>query len=141
MGPSFWRILHAPVPAGQAPARFAPVKAVPSLPLTAAFKGIEHLANLRGHGKGTGEVCDPKAFDKVVYVEPGVLDRPGPHAGSIAVDLVEPGYKLKPEPGGPRRQLFPRGARPSMVITIYPADQDPLWWKYLEWPDDFVKAE
>jgi len=64
-----------------------------------------------------------------------------PYSGSVAVDLVEPGYKLKPEPGGPKRELFRRGARPSLVITIYPADQDPLWLKWLEWPDDFVKAE
>jgi hypothetical protein len=110
-------------------------------PLTAAFKGLEYVVNLKGHGKGTGEVCDPKAFDGVVYVEPGVLDHPGPHAGSVAVDLVEPGYKLKPELGGPRRLMFPRGPRPSVVITIYPADQDPLWWKWLKWPDDFVKVE
>jgi hypothetical protein len=53
---------------------------------------------------------------------------------------VEPGYKLKPEPGGPKRELFPRGARPSVVITIYPGDQAPERWKYLEWPDDFVKV-
>jgi hypothetical protein len=38
------------------------------------------------------------------------------------------------------RLRFPR-FRPSVVITIYPADQDPLWWKYLKWPDDFVKVE
>jgi hypothetical protein len=107
--------------------------------LTASFKGIEGLANLKGHGKGTGEVCDPMAFDGVVYVERRVLDGPEPHTGSVAVDLVEPGYRLKPEPGGPKRQLFPRGARPSVEITIYPAE-DPLYWKYLEWPDDFVKS-
>jgi hypothetical protein len=117
-----------------------PISRANRQPLTAVFKGIEHLANLKGHGKGTGEVCDPKSFDGVVYAEPGVLDRPGPHQGSVAVDLVEPGYKPKPEPGGPKRHLFPRGARPSVVITIYPAE-DPLCWKYLEWPDDFVKVE
>jgi hypothetical protein len=117
-----------------------PISRAKRQPLTAAFTGIEHLANLKGHGKGTGEVCDPKAFDGVVYVEPGVLDRPEPHAGSVAVDLVEPGYKLKPEPGGPKRELFPRGARPSVVITIYPGDQAPERWKYLEWPGDFVKV-
>jgi hypothetical protein len=116
-----------------------PISRAKRQPLTAAFTGIEHLANLKGHGKGTGEVCDPKAFDGVVYVEPGVLDRPEPHGGSVAVDLVEPGYKRKP-PGGPKRELFPRGARPSVVITIYPGDQAPERWKYLEWPDDFVKV-
>ena len=77
----------------------------------------------------------------MVYVEPGVLDCPAPYAGSIAVDLVEAGYKLKPEPGGPKRVLFPRAAHPSVVITIYPGDQAPERWKYLEWPDDFVKME
>jgi hypothetical protein len=106
--------------------------------LTTAFSGFQRFANFSGHGKGTGEVCDPKAFDRVVYVEPDILDA---HGGSVAVDLVEPGHKLRPEPGGPMRRLFTRGPRPSVVITIYPADQDPLWWKWLEWPDDFVKAE
>ena len=65
----------------------------------------------------------------MLYVEPGILDA---HRGSVAVDLVEAGYKLKPELGGPKRQLFPRGARPSVVITIYPSDQAPEQWKYLE---------
>jgi hypothetical protein len=106
--------------------------------LTTAFRGFQRFVHFSGHGKGTGEVCDPTAFDGVVFVGPAILD---PHSGSVAVDLVEPGYQLKPEPGGPKRQLFPRGSRPSVAITIYPADQDPLWWKWLEWPDDFVKVE
>jgi hypothetical protein len=106
-------------------------------PLTAAFKGFEHVVNFSGDGKGTGAVCDPKAFDAVVCVEPNIL---GPHDGSVAVDLVEPGYKLRPEPDGPMRRMFPRGARPSVVISIHPADQDPLWLKWLNWPDDFVKV-
>jgi hypothetical protein len=115
-----------------------PIHPTKRQPLTAAFKGFEHVVNFSGHGKGTGAVCDPKAFDAVVCVEPSTL---GPHAGSVAVDLVEPGYKLKPESGGPMRRLFPREPRPSVVISIYPADQDPLRWKWLEWPNDFVKAE
>jgi len=49
-----------------------PISRARRQPLTAIFKGVEHVANLKGHGKGTGEVCDPKAFDGVVYVEPGV---------------------------------------------------------------------
>ena len=74
----------------------------------------------------------------MLYVEPGILDA---HRGSVAVDLVEAGYKLKPELGGPKRQLFPRGARPSVVISIHPANQDPMLWKWLNWPDDFVKVQ
>jgi hypothetical protein len=72
-----------------------PIHSTKRQPLTAGFKGIEHLVNFSGHGKGTGAVCDPKAFDGVVYVEPNIL---APHGGSVAVDLVEPGYKLKLEP-------------------------------------------
>jgi hypothetical protein len=64
--------------------------------LTTAFSGFQRFVHFSGHGKGTGEVCDPTSFDGVVCVEPGILD---PHGGSVAVDLVEPGYKLKPEPG------------------------------------------
>jgi hypothetical protein len=94
--------------------------------------------NLSGHGKGTGEVCDLEAFLGVVYVEPGIL---GPYDGSIAVDLLEPGYDLKPDPSAPQRRMFSRGARPSVVITIHPADQDQLSLKGLNWPDDFVKIE
>jgi hypothetical protein len=105
--------------------------------LTTAFRGFQRFVHFSGHGKGIGEVCDPKAFEGVVCAEPGILD---PHGGSVAVDLVEPSYKLKPEPGGPMRRLFRREPRPSVVITIYPADQDPLWWKWLEW-SDFVKVE
>lgn len=107
-------------------------------PLTSAFKGMESLVNFSGHGKETGAVCDPKTFTGVVYVEPGVLD---PYSGSVAVDLVEPGYDLKPDPSAPERRMFPRGARPSVVITIHPAGQDPLSLKWLKWPDDFVKVE
>ena len=106
--------------------------------LTTAFRGFQRFVHFSGHGKATGEICDPKAFDGVVCVEPGIL---APDGGSVAVDLVEPGHKMKAEPSGPIRRLFPRGPRPSVVITIYPADQDPLWWKWLEWPDDFVKVE
>jgi hypothetical protein len=94
-------------------------------PLTAAFKGSEHLGTYGGgHGtKSIGAVCDPKAFDGVVIVEPGILG-----LGSVGVDLVEPGY----EPdwnrdmgcqrfylnGVYQRQVFPRNGRPSVVITI-----------------------
>lgn len=45
-------------------------------PLTAAFKGSEHLGLYKAHGKSTGAVCDPNAFDGVVVVEPG-------HIGSL----------------------------------------------------------
>ena len=45
---------------------------------------------VQGHGKSSGAVWDPKAFEGVVIVEPGIL---GPNHGSVGVDLVEPGYE------------------------------------------------
>jgi hypothetical protein len=60
-------------------------------PLTATFKGIEGVGTLYGHGKSSGAVYDPAPFDGEVIVEPGIL---GPKHGSVAVDLVEPGYEL-----------------------------------------------
>jgi hypothetical protein len=97
-------------------------------PLTAAFKGSEHLGLYGGHGKGSGAVCDPTAFDGVVIVEPGIL---GPSHGSVGVDLVEPGYEAtwnRDETDQRhyldlgsvhQREVFPRGSRPSVVITIH----------------------
>jgi hypothetical protein len=94
-------------------------------PLTAAFRESEHLGLYGGHGpKSTGAVCDPKAFDGVVIVEPGIL---GPRDGNVGVDLVEPGYEPEWSRGmGQRfylgvfhqREVFPRNGRPSVVITI-----------------------
>jgi hypothetical protein len=84
-------------------------------PLTAAFRGIEYLGTHSGHGKSIGAVCDPKAFDGVVIVEPGIL---GPRDGAVAVDLIEPGYEPPPHPDTHQRQVFPRDGRPSVVITI-----------------------
>jgi hypothetical protein len=49
-------------------------------PLSAAFRGSEHLGLYKGHGKSSGAVCDPNAFDRVVGVEPGIL---GPKHGSV----------------------------------------------------------
>jgi hypothetical protein len=103
-------------------------------PLTAAFRGSEHLGAYGGHGISCGAVCNPKAFDGVVVVEPGML---GPSSGSVVVDLVEPGYAPRPDPGVYARQVFPRGGdRPSVVITVCRGNQVP----YLHWPDSFVKA-
>jgi hypothetical protein len=94
-------------------------------PLTAAFKGSEHLGTYAGHGKGTGAVCDPNVFDGVIVVGPGVL---GPVHGSVGVDLIEPGYEATWEQHivpsyyfgeVEQRQVFRRaGGRPSMAITI-----------------------
>jgi hypothetical protein len=103
--------------------------------LTAGFKGFEQFVNLLGHGKRRGEVCDPRAFGGVVCVEPDILDGPG--HGSVAVDLLEPGYAPKPDPSAHKQRTFPRGARPSVVITIW-ATQDNV---SLNWPDDFIKIE
>jgi hypothetical protein len=96
-------------------------------PLTAAFRGSEHLGwYCAGHGtKSIGAVCEPKAFDGVVIVEPGIL---GPFDGDVGVDLVEPGYEPEWErdvaprfypKGVYQRKVFPRNDRPSVVITIH----------------------
>jgi hypothetical protein len=83
-------------------------------PLTAAFRGNEHLGWYQGHGK-TGTDCDPQAFDGVVVVEPGILGR---RNGSVAVDLVEPGYEATWDSVVYERRVFLRSPRPSVVITI-----------------------
>jgi hypothetical protein len=102
--------------------------------LDGIFEGSEHIGNYGGHGKGTGAVCDPKAFDGVVIVEPGIL---GPHHGSVVFDLVEPGYAPKPDPRVHHREVFRRAGRPSLVITICRANH---YIVYLHWPDDFIKV-
>jgi hypothetical protein len=93
-------------------------------PLTRVFRESEHLGTYGGHGTSTGAVCDPKAFDGVVMVKPGIL---GPEQGSVGVDLVEPGYEAEWKQGpGQRfyvsgihqREVFPRNGRPSVAITI-----------------------
>ena len=93
-------------------------------PLTEAFRGSENLGLYKGHGKSSGAVCEPMAFDGVVVVEHGIL---GPKHGSVGVDLVEPGYESTWNgdlgqrfylSGVHHRQVFPRQGRPSVVITI-----------------------
>jgi hypothetical protein len=93
--------------------------------LDGIFTGSEHLGLYGGHGKSSGAVCDPNAFDGVVIVEPRIL---GPRNGSVGFDLVEPGYGLEwsQDDMGQRfyfigihqREIFPRHGRPSVVITI-----------------------
>jgi hypothetical protein len=94
-------------------------------PLTATFRESEHLGVYGGHGTSTGAVCDPKAFDGVVIVEPGIL---GPRHGLVGVDLVEPGYEAEWTRGpGQRfyvsgvhqRGVFLQDGRPSVAITIH----------------------
>jgi hypothetical protein len=89
-----------------------------------AFKESSHLGLFAGHGKSTGAVCDPKAFDGLVIVEPGIL---GPKHGSVGFDIVEPGYEQiwSRDFAGQfyfgkvvQREIFLRGNRPSVVITI-----------------------
>jgi len=90
-------------------------------PLTAAFRGSEHLGTHGGHGTSSGADCDPNAFDAVVEVEPGIL-------GSVGVDLVEPGYEATWSRddtdqrfylyGVHQREVFPQNGRPSVAITI-----------------------
>ncbi len=76
-------------------------------PLNATFKESELLGEYMGHGtKSIGAVCDPQVFDGVVIVEPGIL---GPRHGSVAVDLVKPGYEPKWNlyPNAHQRKVFP----------------------------------
>lgn len=93
-------------------------------PLTASFKESEHLEIYLGHGKSSGAVCDPQAFDAVVIVEPGIL---GPKHGSVGIDLVAPGYEAKwaRDIAGRfylgtvrQREVLSRNPRPSVAITI-----------------------
>jgi hypothetical protein len=93
-------------------------------PLTAAFNESEHLGLYMGHGKSTGAVCDPKAFDGLVIVDPGIL---GPKHGSVGVDLIAPGYEVTWERDIAakfyfgdvvQREIFSRSPRPSLAITI-----------------------
>jgi hypothetical protein len=91
------------------------------------LKGLresEPLGMYGGHGKGSGAVCDPQAFDGVVVVEPGIL---GPKDGSVGVDIVEPGYEATWERDvAPRfysgdvykREIFPQTGRLSVAITV-----------------------
>ena len=102
-------------------------------PLTAAFRGSEHLGAYAGHGKSSGAVCDPSAFNGVVIVEPGIL---GPNHGAVAFDLVESGYVPKPDPSVPQREAFLRGPRPSVIITICRDNQN---IGFLHWPGSFIK--
>ena len=93
-------------------------------PLTATFRGSEHLGIYGGHGKSGGAVCDRNAFDGALIVELGVF---GPRDGSVGVDLVEPAYEQEWSEGDGRRfylsgihqrETFRRDGRPSVVITI-----------------------
>jgi hypothetical protein len=97
-------------------------------PLTAAFRGSEHLGAYAGHGSGA--IYDPTAFDGAVIVGPGIL---GPKHGSVTVDLVEPGHVPKADTRVAERKIFPRGNRPSVVVSVCRADQ----MVFLNWPDDF----
>jgi hypothetical protein len=86
-------------------------------PLTAAFKGSEHLGTYAGHSTTiVGALCDPKAFTGLVVVEPGIL---GPFHGAVAIDLIGPGAEPIAFVGKViRRRAFARGSRPSVVITV-----------------------
>jgi hypothetical protein len=93
-------------------------------PLNAAFRESEHLGLYMGHGKSTGAVCDPAAFDGLVIVQPGIL---GPKHGSVGIDLVAPGYEATWSRDIAdrfyfgdvvQREIFSRSPRPSLAITI-----------------------
>ena len=111
--------------------RKAPLPEDKRQPLTAAFSESEHLGTYAGHGKGSGAVCEPKDFDGLVIVEPGIL---GPIHGRIGVDLVAPGYEETWERDVAdrfyrlneswystetvQRKVFSRGNQPSVIITV-----------------------
>ena len=93
-------------------------------PLHAAFRESEHLGLYMGHGKSTGAVCDPTAFDGLVIVERGTL---GPKHGSVGIDLVAAGYEATWNRNIAdrfylgdvvQREIFTRSPRPSLAITI-----------------------
>ena len=48
--------------------------------LTPAFRGFERFVHFMGHGKGTGEVCDPKAFLITDYPQPSKLSTNHEHS-------------------------------------------------------------
>jgi hypothetical protein len=92
--------------------------------LNAAFRESEHLGLYISHGKSTGAVCDRTAFDGLVIVEQGIL---GPKHGSVGIDLVAAGYEATWNReiadrfyfgDVVQREIFSRGPRPSLAITI-----------------------
>jgi hypothetical protein len=86
-------------------------------PLTASFQGTEHLGAESGFAPhGVGAICDPADFTGVVEVPFGVL---GVVAGSISVDLVEPGKATTWIPWSQvvMRKVF-RETAPWLVVTI-----------------------
>jgi hypothetical protein len=89
-------------------------------PLTATFKGTEHLGIYCGHAEeGLGAECVPAAFTEVFKVAPGVLES---NRGAVGIDLVADGSE--PEPRFYEtwqivaRQRFSRVGQPAVVITI-----------------------
>jgi hypothetical protein len=86
-------------------------------PLTGSFRGTEHLGAESGFApRGLGAICDPADFTGVVEIPSGVL---GVAAGSISVDLVEPGEATTSIPWSQvvMRKVF-REATPWLVVTI-----------------------
>jgi hypothetical protein len=84
-------------------------------PLTGSFRDAEDLGYFAGHdAKRVGEVCDPKDFNGVVKVAPGVLM---PGYGVVKVDLVGPGHKPVFHWTVVDRQIF-RDFVPWVVITV-----------------------
>lgn len=86
-------------------------------PLTGAFRGAEHLGAESGYApRRLGAVCDPADFSGVLEVPAGVL---GPRAGSVTVDLVEPGKATTWMPWSRvvMRKVF-RDAEPWIVVAV-----------------------
>src|SRR5437867_11076612 len=86
-------------------------------PLTPSFEGTEHLGAHSGFApRGRGAICDPTDFTGLVEVPSGVL---GLVAGSITVDLVEPGKATTWIPCSQvvMRKVF-RETVPWLVVTI-----------------------
>jgi len=88
-------------------------------PLNGVFRGTVDVGTYSGHDpKVVGEVCDPKDFNSVIDVAPGVLM---PDNGSIAVELVEPG--LQPTVSFAKAKIIEREVFrdfvPWLVVTIW----------------------
>ena len=88
-------------------------------PPTAAFRGTEQIVSQSGFGpKTVGATFDPSCFNGIIEIAPGIL---GPVHGSVAVDLVEPGFD--PLPSGANSKLVYREtfkeAIPWLVISVF----------------------
>jgi hypothetical protein len=87
-------------------------------PLTGTFRGSVDLGSYSGFApRGVGAVCHPDDFSGVMEVPTGIL---GAAAGSVSVDLIEPGHFTTTLMPGMRvvGQVMFRDFIPWVVITV-----------------------